>query len=748
MSIRLQALIWTLLAAPVYGSEADSILVLMSYHRGMPWEDGVAQGLQDVFAEDHELVYVHHDVKRFPDRSRVPALIEATRGLATASRAKLVIAVDDYAWDLARQHRDELFPGLPVVFCGVNYWDGKNRPDWSTGVVEGTDPASTVNLALRLHPDAKRLVVVNDSTETGRANRQRLDGELPQVLGGRRLEWLGDGTFAETSAALSRLDPRSDVVLTMSSNLDAAGAVRSYAQAARAIREACPAPVYAVWDFYFDRGFVGGYLADARIHGQRTAALARRVLAGEPPASIPVDQRPSVRLSLDANELERFGIDPSLIPAGAELLHARVSFWAIHGTTIAIATAIILLQGATIAGLLLSMRRRRQAEHLARAAEERMRQGQRMDAIGRLSAGIAHDFNNILTAVLGHAELLGMRVKGKPELEHHARVIVDASTRAAGTVRSLLTFARGHGAHAGTCELDRLILDSVELLRHSISRHIAIECSPRSDCWVGLGGDHLQQILVNLALNARDAMPDGGTLSIASRNDYLDAESAGRLALRPGRHAVIEVGDTGSGIDPEVLPRIFEPFFTTKGPGAGSGLGLAMVHGAVRSAGGAVSVASVIGSGTTFTIRLPVVERPAAAVAAPSPPKLGQRVLLVDDDPLVLETTAAQLGAAGCEVIAVADAKAAIARLDDGVSIAVLDGDMPGMPGWELAKLLYELRPGLTVVGLTGVATDASRAAWREAGVVTVLDKPVCIEALTLALRTAGMPGPEPGSAG
>jgi len=737
-----------LLAAPVCGAEPASILVLMSYHRGMPWEDGVAQGLQDVLAEQHELVYVHHDVKRFPDRSRVPALIEATRGLTDASRPKLVIAVDDYAWELARDHRADQFPDLPVVFCGVNYWSGKDRPAWSTGVVEGTDPASTVNLALRLHPQAKRLVVVNDSTETGRANRQRLDDELPGVLGGRRLEWLGDGTFAETSAALARLDPRSDVVLAMSSNLDSAGAVRSYAQAARAIRGACPAPIYAVWDFYYDRGFVGGYLADARIHGQRTAELALRVLAGEAPSAIPIDQRPSVRLSLDANELERFGIDPGLIPAGAELLHARIPFWSIHGPTIAIAAAIILLQGGTIAGLLLSMRRRRQAERAARAAEERMRQGQRMDAIGRLSAGIAHDFNNILTAVLGHAELLGMRVKGQPELEHHARIIVDASTRAAGTVRSLLTFARGHGTHAGSCEVDRLILESVELLRHSISRHITIDCSPSSGCWVGLGGDHLQQILVNLALNARDAMPDGGTLAITSRNDYLDAETAARLGLRPGRHAVIDVRDTGTGIDPEVLPRIFEPFFTTKGPGAGSGLGLSMVHGAVRSAGGAIGVTSTVGSGTTFTIRLPVVERTVACPVARPPPRLGQRVLLVDDDPLVLETTSAQLTAAGCEVVAVADADTALARLDAGVSIAVLDGDMPGLTGWELAKRLHARRPGLAVVGLTGVATDASRTAWREAGVVTVLDKPVSIEALTLALRTAGLPGPESGSAG
>jgi signal transduction histidine kinase len=722
--------------------EPDSILVLMSYHRGMQWEDGIALGLQDVLAEDCELVYVHHDVKRFPDRSRVPALIQATRGLTAASRPKLVIAVDDYAWDLAKEHRDELFPGLPVVFCGVNFWEDKDRPVWSTGVVESIDARSTITLALRLHPAATRLVVVNDATETGLANRQRLEAELAELLCGRRLEWLGDGTFAETSAALARLDPRSDVVLAMSSNLDSAGAVRSYAHAARAIRAACPAPIYAVWDFYYDREFVGGYLADARMHGRRTGELARRVLAGEPPAAIPIDQRPSVRLSLDANELERFGIDPARIPAGAELLHARISFWSVHGPTFVITTAIILLQGATIAGLLLSRRRRRHAERIARAAEERLRQGQRMDAIGRLSAGIAHDFNNILTAVLGHAELLGLRVKGQPELEHHARIIADASTRAAGTVRSLLTFARGHGAHTGACDVDSLILDSVELLRHSISRHITITCTPDSGRWVGLGGDHLQQVLVNLALNARDAMPKGGTLGFTTRNDDLDAEGAGRLGLRPGRYAVIEVRDTGSGIDAEVLPRIFEPFFTTKGPGAGSGLGLSMVHGAIRSAGGAITVASTVGAGSTFTIHLPVVES-AKAVAAPvmPPPRLGLRVLLVDDDLLVLETTSAQLSAAGCQVIAIDDPHKAIARLDDEVSIAVLDGDMPGMPGWELARRLYALRPGLAVVGLTGVATDASRAAWHAAGVVTVLDKPVSIDALKLALRTAGMPG-------
>ncbi|MBN8525232.1 MAG: response regulator [Planctomycetes bacterium] len=734
----------------LHAAEQPNVLVLLSYHRGMPWEDGVVRGMQEALAGIGEPVYVDLDVKRFPDRARVPAVLAVAQGLVAAARPSVVVAVDDHAWETALAERDRLFAGLPLVFCGVNYWDGATRPPDSTGVVEGTDPAATVRLAFRLHPQARRLVVVNDPTETGRQNRLLLDRVLPPEMGGREVLWLGDGTFADTDHVLAGLDPRRDVVLAMSSNLDAAGAVRSYDQAAARIRSVCPAPVYAAWDLYYDKRMVGGYLLDAPTHGRRTGELVARILRGEHAHDIPVDTRPSTRLSLDDRELQRFGVDERLIPAEAEILHRPESFWRAYGATVAVVTAVFLLQLGTIAGLLVAMRRRRLAEEAAREGELRLRHGARMDAVGQLAAGVAHDFNNVLTAILGHADLLAMRLEKQSELRPHVETIAGAAQRAAGTVRNLLAFARGRSGGAKSCDANRLVQDVVSLLQHAIDRRIAVSCDldPGAGA-VRIGGDELQQMLINLALNARDAMGQGGRLELATRRIDVQ-EDARSLGLEPGWHIRITVADTGIGIAPEHIERIFDPFFTTKDVGKGTGLGLSVVHGAVRSAHGAIRVASRVGEGTTFTIWLPASDRVSSAHVPVVRAPRALRVMLVDDEQLVLSVVGQLLEACGATVHSFDDplrASTWFAGNGNDVDVALLDGNMPGMTGWQLAIRLREARPDLRVVALTGAATAEATAAWHAAGVNRLLHKPVTREQLAeTLLQVGGEATPTPGA--
>jgi signal transduction histidine kinase/ActR/RegA family two-component response regulator len=734
------SLLLILLVGALAGAEPPNVLVLMSYHRGMPWEDGVAEGMQIALAGIAEPVYLHQDVKRFPDRARLPALVQATRDLVTAAHPKVVVAVDDYAWEMALEQRDQLFPGVPIVFCGVNFWDGVTRPPGTTGVVEGADPAATINLAFRLHPKASRLVVVNDLTETGQANRRLLNQILPTVLGSRTVRWLGDDTFADTAAALAGLDPVRDVVLVMSSNLDSAGAVRSYDQAAVQIRHTCPAPIYAAWDLYYDKGFVGGYLLDARIHGLRAGTLVGRVLQGEDPGSIPVDTRPSVRLSLDQRELDRFGVPAALIPDNAAILHRPVSFWSEHGMTVVLVLGVFLLQLGTIGWLLVAMRRRRIAEESARAGEIRLRQGARMDAVGQLAAGVAHDFNNVLTAILGHADLLAMRLDQGSELRSHVETIAGAAQRAAGTVRNLLAFARGRSGSAKTCDINRLVQDVVSLLQHAIDRRIAVTCDLGADTGMArIGADELQQVLINLALNARDAMPQGGRLEIVTeRIDVV--EDAAALGIAPGCYVRIMVGDSGCGIAAEHLERIFDPFFTTKDVGKGTGLGLSVVHGAVRVAHGAIRVESRPGAGTRFRIWLPASNRSSSSSIPIIRPSHGKRVMLVDDERLVLSVVGKLLEACGATVHSFDDpAQAGTWFASHGmeVDLALLDGNMPGMTGWQLATRLHEARPDLRVVALTGAATAEAIAAWHAAGVSRLLQKPMTRDQLSDMLAQA-----------
>jgi CheY-like chemotaxis protein len=265
-----------------------------------------------------------------------------------------------------------------------------------------------------------------------------------------------------------------------------------------------------------------------------------------------------------------------------------------------------------------------------------------------------------------------------------------------------------------------------------------------------IGADELQQVLINLALNARDAMPDGGRLSFTTASERLDGARAAELGVSAGDYVSIEVADTGQGIAREHLDRIFEPFFTTKELGKGTGLGLSVVHGVVRGAGGAVCVDSVVGRGTRFSLWLPATERTASVVRTPLPMADGLRVLLVDDDPIVLDVVGTMIEACGCSATRFSDPDEACAWFAAhalAIDVAVLDGNMPRLSGWQVAARLIELRPDLPVIALTGAATPDAREEWRTAGVPRVLAKPVTREVLTAVfaeIRRPDAPAPQP----
>jgi signal transduction histidine kinase/ActR/RegA family two-component response regulator len=737
-------LLLAMLTSALAAADPPRVLVLLSYHRGMAWEDAIVRGLERSLAGTAEPVYVHFDHKRFPDPAAAAVRAAVAADAARTSRPAAILAVDDFAWRLALEQRDRLGSGLPLLFCGINHWDGAKRPANTTGVVETYDVTDTLDLALRMHPRAERIVVVNDATETGEANSAALAHVLPTAARGRAVENIGLGTFAETGALLAGLDPARDLVLLLNWNIDSTGAPRSHEEAVRAARAASPAPIYGVWDFQFGLGIAGGSLMDGEMHGAEAGELVAQVLAGTPASALPVHDRPRTRRVLDARELERFGIDPIDVPDGIEVAHVSSSFLRDHGALIALVTVVILAQAATIGGLLLAMRRRRLAEAARRQAEERMQHGARMDAVGQLAAGVAHDFNNVLTAILGHADLLSMRLEPGSPLRVHAETIGGAAQRAAGTVRNLLTFARGRGSAASSCDANRLAEDVVALLQHAIDRRIRIEraLDPQAGL-VRVGADELQQLLINLALNARDAMPHGGRIEIATRRLAVAPDEAAGLGLPPGAYVLIAVSDSGAGIPPEVLPRIFEPFFTTKGPGKGSGLGLAVVHGIVTSARGAIRCDSRPGEGARFSVWLPAGSAESTRVHRKESAKRGLRVLLVDDEEPVLRVIEGLLAAVGASVIAIGEpARAEAWFLDhaDEIDAVILDGNMPGIAGWQLAARLREIRDELPIIALTGAATDEAVQAWRAAGVERVLHKPVTRAQLEDAL-VAAVPG-------
>jgi len=358
---------------------------------------------------------------------------------------------------------------------------------------------------------------------------------------------------------------------------------------------------------------------------------------------------------------------------------------------------------------------RKQAEEALRRSEEQLRQVLKLEAVGRLAGGIAHDFNNILTAVGGHATLLLDEIRPGDPLRADIEEIKRGVDRAASLTRQLLAFSRKQVLKPRVLDLTSVVAETERMLRRLIGEDIDLRTSAEA----GLGRvladpGQIQQVILNLAVNARDAMPDGGRLSIELDNVDVDEEMGRRHVpvQPPGRYVRLTVSDTGTGIPHAIQPHIFEPFFTTKEKGKGTGLGLSTVYGIVKQSGGFIWVYSEPGQGSTFKIYLPRVEAPAEQ--APPPPEVAasagnETILLVEDEPAVRDLAQRILRRKGYRVVTAPNGQEAldfVKRHSGPLDLLVTDLVMPQMDGRELAQRLAALRPGLRVLFMSGYTGD------------------------------------------
>ena len=426
------------------------------------------------------------------------------------------------------------------------------------------------------------------------------------------------------------------------------------------------------------------------------------------------------------------------------------------GTAAWIALTVSLARDAEgrskyLIGVIEDIEPRRRAEEQEARLRSQLEQAQKMESVGRLAGGIAHDFNNLLTVIQGYGEMLSTSLAGDEAQREQVQEILQAAGRATNLTRQLLAFSRRQVLETQVLDLGTVVADTEKMLRRLIGEDVeVVVVKPATLGRVKADPGQLEQVLLNLAVNSRDAMPGGGRLTLELADLTLDAPFAtSHDSIPPGRYVVVAVRDTGSGMDAETLGHLFEPFFTTKEKGKGTGLGLATVFGIVKQSGGYVDVASAPGAGTTIRVYLPRTDAP-RKISGIRPPVFSlsgsETVLLVEDEAAVRNLVRAVLERKGYVVLVAPDGAAALDLVDKHtgvIHVLLTDIVMPRMSGRDLAPAVRARRPSIKVIFMSGYTADVPTELGTEGGPV-FLSKPFNEYALTSKLREVlDTPGPE-----
>ena len=597
----------------------------------------------------------------------------------------------------------------------------------------GTDPTEW---SRRIHPDDRgRVMAENDACLRGDTDRfasefrmQTKDGGWLWVLERGKVVRRGtDGQAQRIVGTLTSINERKVIE-------------QALRESEERLQRALEASGLALWDLDFETGEI--FLSDAWADMLGRAPAPTRTTFDELKATVPDDDQLKIADAMAAalrGTAQTYAVEHRVRRPDGRLLwimsQGRVVERDAEGRA---RRAVGTNRDITERQLALSTQAR---------LETRLREAQKLEAIGTLAGGIAHDFNNIMAAILGNVALARQDIAPDHPAQAQLAQIGKAGQRARSLVQQILAFSRNQPGELGSRSLQPIIEEAVGMLRAMTGPAVHLTTVlPEPPLRVLADTTQLQQVLLNLGSNAAQALPDaGGEIEIGLEEVQLEAGDL-RLAagLPPGPYAHLWVRDNGSGIDEETLQHIFEPFFTTKQVGRGTGLGLAVVHGVMESHGGAVTVSTVLGEGSTFHLWLPCIDAvsapaPLQAAQAEPPPGHGQRVLYIDDDEVMLLMVQSLLQRLGYEPTCMADARAAVALVERdpaGFDLVVTDFNMPKLSGVEVAERLAQCMPALPVVISSGFISEELRAAATRLRVRALLQKEHTIEELGAVIHT------------
>ncbi len=848
------------------------VLYINSYHYGYDWSDAIQKGVLDTLRTHRDIrLYIEYlDTKRRPDLMSEPLLIDLLKRKYERIPLKVIIASDDNALILLTRVRDKIFPGVPVVFCGINNLNPESIKNFqlATGVNETADIEETVELMLKLHPGTNRILAITDCSESGapfsahiKEVARKLDKKVNIVL-------IDKVTVDQLRDSISSARKGTLILFTFFF-IDTNGKTFDFDESYEFLVKNSSVPIYTTSEYNVVPGILGGKVVSGYLQGKTAGEMALRILDGETPADILIQMNSPNRYVFEYSTLIKQGIPVRSLPQGSIILNRPPPLLQTHLRLIIIIVTALTMQAIVILLLINNIRNRQKAEAALRISErnyreifnavseaillvdkngiildfndsalsmyhctreqmaktsvyeltgedlndstsqlgkfhslaisegpqiferqdnrlndgskfwveatlrssniggegrllavvrdiserkrieeelrineQQLHQAQKLEAIGKLAGGIAHDFNNQLTGILGFANLLQLEATDETT-RSRAESIVKISLNAAELVKGLLTFARKNIFAAVPTDMHEVIQCAVNLLRHSIDKRINIVTRLHAAEHVVLADSaQMEGVLLNLAFNSRDAMPDGGTITIStdviniSTSEESSPESFGSKSLFK-----LSVSDTGQGLSPEAKEHLFEPFFTTKERGKGTGLGLASVYGLVKTLNGSIDVESLPGKGTVFTILIPLVTSgmPAqrTSISSPVPAVPQNTILLADDEKTIRESMAILLRRQGHTVMECADGAQALEQYREHwsqIDLVILDMVMPKMGGREAFLKMKEINKAIKVLGISGY-NDHSVKEMLEAGMTGVLNKPFTFKEFSEAIK-------------